>query len=97
MNHNRLELNDIFHDAFDKENNGKSHKIVLPNNVIYLTSEDPYGFWKISLERGQLPEKYKGGYTSFSMALRDAETWFKEKKLEPILPTKEERQGEGKV
>lgn len=93
----RLDLNAIFVDQYDKEHGGKSHKITLPNNTVHIRCEDPYGFWKISLEKGQLPEKFKGEYTTLTQAIRAAETWCSEKKLEPILPTKEERNGAGKV
>jgi len=86
-----LELTDIFIDEYDKHNNGKSHKITVSNNIIHIRSEDPYGFWHLSLDKGQLPEKYKGAYTHLSQAIRAAQTWTQEKKLAIVLPTKEQQ------
>jgi hypothetical protein len=38
------------------------------HNKIKLTRKDPYGFWYVSFERGQLPEYLKGAYTTYSAA-----------------------------
>lgn len=37
-------------------------------NKILLRREDPYGFWKFSLERGFIPQSLDGTYTSVSEA-----------------------------
>ncbi len=75
-----LTFDDIFDDDYDKEHQGKYRKVEIENNIVHIRSEDPYGFWKISLQKGQLPEKLKGAYTSFDQALRDVNLWLKDKK-----------------
>jgi hypothetical protein len=89
----RLTLNDIFVEEYDKANNGKAHKIVTTGNTVHFTSEDPYGFWRMTLDKGGLPAKYQGSYTTLAQAIQAAQAWITEKKLEVILPTKEEQDG----
>ena len=79
-------FDDIFDDEYDKEHSGKSRKIELDNNTININCEDPYGFWYISIAKGQIPDKLKGAYTSFDQALRDVNVWLKDKK-EPYIPS----------
>lgn len=80
-----LDLNDILDDELDKEYMGKLRKIVMSNgNFVWIECRDPYGFWYISLEKGKLPDKLTGSYTTFDMALRDVNQWLRDKK-EPIV------------
>lgn len=37
----------------------------LGNNVVHIKKQGPYGFWFVSLEKGNLPDRLKGSYTSF--------------------------------
>lgn len=37
-------------------------------NILRLTRTDPYGAIILSLERGQLPESYRGSYTDWYQA-----------------------------
>lgn len=37
-------------------------------NRIHIECTDPFGFWYIKIERGQLPEKLRGAYTEFDKA-----------------------------
>jgi hypothetical protein len=37
-------------------------------NSITATSSDPYGHWKLHLKKGQLPEEYRGTYTTYEYA-----------------------------
>lgn len=43
------------------------------SNDYMITCTDPYGFWNISRERGQIPEELKGSYSSPARA-REAVT-----------------------
>lgn len=82
-----LTFDDILDEEYDQEHMGKYRKIELENNTVHIRSEDPFGFWYISLQKGQVPEKLKGAYTTFDQALRDVNYWLKNKK-EPISFTK---------
>ncbi len=83
------QLDDILDENLDQESGGKYRKIEIENNTVHIKCEDPYGFWYISLSKGQVPEKLKGAYTSFDQALREVNFWLKHKK-EPIssIPAK---------
>lgn len=49
---------------------------VDPNNdyVIKHRDDDPYGFWWIGREKGQVPEHLTGAYTSYEYAKRALDT-----------------------
>lgn len=49
------------------------------NNRVFLRREDPYGFWYISFEKGQMPQHLKQAFTSVDEAM---------KKLTPYLLSK---------
>lgn len=51
----------------------------LKNNRAFIKKDGPYGFWTISLERGQLPECLKGSYTSDHLAKKDLVKYMKSK------------------
>ena len=51
-------------------------------NKIKVTREDPYGFWYVSYEKGQIPESLKGSYTSFDEAQKAINTYLINKKRE---------------
>jgi len=81
-------MDSILEEDYDKEHSGKIRRIKMDNgNIVYIECEDPYGFWKISLEKGQLPERLKGSYTLFDQALRDVNLWLRDKP-EPYIPSK---------
>lgn len=84
-------LDDVLDDQTEFENGGRHRTIDIDNNIVNIKCEDPHGFWYISLKKGQLPEKLKGAYTSFDLALHDVNIWLKSKK-EPIssIPLKKE-------
>lgn len=54
-------------------------EIAITNNSVFIRSSNPYGFYKISLQKGNLPEEYKGMYTSMKMAEEMAMKWINEK------------------
>lgn len=51
-------------------------------NKINFTRKDPYGFWFISYEKGQVPESLQGAYTSYDRALVDVKGYLTQKQLE---------------
>lgn len=57
-------------------------------NAVNITSRDPYGFWYISWERGQLPETLRGAYTSFTEAERAVLVYLSQKGKEVKAVTK---------
>lgn len=54
----------------------------LGTNKIRVIRTDPYGFWHISFERGQLPKKLKGNYTSFDQAEKAVRAYLTERERE---------------
>lgn len=79
-----LTLDDVLDEDYDQEHMGKFRKIEIEGNTVHIKCQDPFGFWYISLSKGQLPTKLKGAYTTFDQALRDVNTWLKAKK-EPLV------------
>lgn len=44
-------------------------KIKTDKNVVHVTQDEfHFGFWKLSLDRGALPSKYRGQYTKRAFA-----------------------------
>jgi len=62
------------YDPFEDEEPENIQKVFMMGTgiKIYFRKIPPYGFWKISFERGELPEKLSGVYTSFKAAQKDA-------------------------
>lgn len=57
------------HDSVDElRDTPNMHVIRIDHNKLILERTDPYGFWVIHYEKGQLPEKLKGSYTSYEEA-----------------------------
>lgn len=54
----------------------------LDNNKLRYRKTDPYGFWVISFERGQVPEHLRGNYTSAAAAEAAITRYLAEKKRE---------------
>lgn len=59
-------------------------EIILKDGKYNLTRVNPYGFIKISAERGQLPDKLKGWYTTWEDAERDLTMYLQTKGREVI-------------
>lgn len=59
--------------------------VTIGDNKLNFTRTDPYGFWIISYEKGQLPRELTGVYTSFQNALKEAQSYIvkKQKEAEP--------------
>lgn len=49
---------------------GDNQRVIQPegSSKIFLNRKDPYGFWYISFERGELPDSLKDAYTTIQMA-----------------------------
>lgn len=54
--------------------------IEVDGNKLNITRRDPFGWWYISWDKGQLPERLTGAYTSFELAYKEAENYLKQKK-----------------
>lgn len=52
----------------------------LRYNKVRFEKRDPFGFWFISLEKGQFPEAMKGSYTSFDEATKAVKIWIHNKR-----------------
>lgn len=67
-------------------------------NKIIFQRTDPYGFWTVHHERGQMPSKLNGHYTSYDRALVAVQAYLQEKGDDiQTLPTLEEKPLKGKV
>lgn len=44
-------------------------------NKLYAKQTDPYGFWYLNLDKGQLPEKFLGAYSTFDAVVKDVERY----------------------
>ena len=56
--------------------------IEINNNKVFIKAHNPHGFYKITFERGRVPESLQGGYTSRSMAEAEARKYFLTKSKE---------------
>lgn len=54
-------------------------KIEILNNTILIRSSNPHGFYKVSLQRGVLPDYLRGQYTSIKAAEDGVMKWVNEK------------------
>lgn len=51
----------------------------LGNNKLFMKRSDPYGFWSLSLERGALPDPFRGDYTTPSDAEKAVKSYLASK------------------
>ena len=73
-------------DHIDPERDYSNDRVVsLDNgNKIHIRRHNPYGLWRISYERGPVPQKLTGEYTEFRLALRDVEMYLEQIKREAV-------------
>jgi hypothetical protein len=45
-------------------------------NKVNISKTDPYGFWEVHMEKGQLPDKLKGQYTTPMEAEKAVTSYF---------------------
>lgn len=67
----------------------KNPTLNIDGNVIHLTRRDPYGHIYISLEHGELPEKYRGAYTSMPIAETEVAKFIEERRVAALELAKE--------
>lgn len=58
----------------------------LDNNKIIIEKKDPYGFWYVHFERGQMPASLGGSYTSYSVAEAEIMTYLRLKQRQVLKP-----------
>lgn len=59
-------------------------------NKINLKRNDPYGFWSVHYERGQVPAQLQGLYTESEIALQAVKAYIEQNGLEEAEATQEE-------
>lgn len=60
----------------------------LDNNKVIVEKDHQYGFWSIKFEKGRMPDKLTGMYTSFSEAEKAVKSWLDMKNKEVREVTK---------
>jgi hypothetical protein len=74
-------LDDLYDDHVQENNMGRIRTIKTETCIITFKRTDPYGFWYISLDKGQLPENLRGAYSTFDKAFKDIDRYIAEKRL----------------
>lgn len=73
---------DIFSEHVDPARDNLRERVIEvsdgPSFILYM--QDPYGFWKIRRERGQVPEHMQGEYTTVQMAREAVQTYVTNRK-----------------
>jgi hypothetical protein len=58
------------------ETSSKKRVFELENgNKLHAIQSDPYGFWTLHLDKGQLPERFLGQYTTWDAVVKDVERY----------------------
>lgn len=84
-------LDDIYDDEMVSNNMGKERTIKTETCIIKVTCKDPYGFWFISLDKGQIPEWLRGAYSTFDKAFADINKYIDEKRLNILARSDNEK------
>ena len=54
------------------EETAENQRVIETNGAkIFLNRKDPFGFWYIKFERGEMPDILTGAYTSAELAIAD--------------------------
>jgi hypothetical protein len=70
-----------FSTVIDMEMNKRTW--TLPSgNKLHFERRDPYGFWSIHYDKGQVPAELKGNYTSYDQAAAAANRYITERAVE---------------
>ncbi len=57
---------------FESAPETRRRQVELPNgNKYHIECRDPYGFWFIHMDKGQIPDRLSGAYTSADQAVSD--------------------------
>lgn len=58
------------------ETNSKKRLFELENgNKLWAVQSDPFGFWALHLDKGQLPERFQGQYSNWDAVIKDVERY----------------------
>ena len=71
---------------FVGDNDLANKRVMTLDNGAKLIFErkDPYGFWSIHYEKGQVPEDLQGHYTTFDLAQKDVARYLARKDKEVV-------------
>lgn len=67
-----------------KDLDGRRSVTLENGNKLIIERTDPYGFWKVHYEKGQIPDKLSGLYTSYDRAMVDVNSY-----IATLKPTEE--------
>lgn len=76
-----VNINDIWQDPDPNKDLGRKRTLKTETCIITFECRDPYGFWKISTDKGTLPVYLRGEYTTFASALRDVNRYVNDQRL----------------
>lgn len=62
---------------------GNHRTLTLENNKIHFKRTDPYGFWTVNYDKGQVPVSLRGHYTSYDKAAQAVEGYLANLPKEP--------------
>ena len=80
------------YDVISDKDLSKIRTIELDNgNMLIVENKDPYGFWYVHYEKGQLPKRMQGAYTTWEYALAAVKRYLAEKD-EPIVAIRTQAQ-----
>lgn len=62
-------------------------------NKLYAKQTDPYGFWYLNLDKGQLPDRFKGAYSTWDALKMDVDRYqvIRQNAVTEILQTEKEK------
>lgn len=64
--------------------------IDVPQNTVNIVKEEPYGFWRITMNKGTTPKMLRGSFTSHVEARKAVERWVNSNRHLKILSEREE-------
>ncbi len=81
---------DVFSESFDPKRDQPKDRVVTVDNGadFHIKQEDPFGFWRISREHGQVPKHLSGVYTSYDRAKKAVDLYINNQP-KPVKETKE--------
>ena len=85
---------DIFSESFDPKRDLPKDRVIPVDNGsdFHIKQQDPHGFWHISREHGQVPQKLSGAYTSYEKAAQAVKVYMSNlPKATPKSETKDKK------
>lgn len=69
-------LNNILGDFTGDNSLGRARQVTLEDGTkLWVKASDPYGFWRVSYDKGKPDPKFDQEFTSFAKALAFIEGW----------------------